>query len=73
MATWEFTDIFTLSPWACGPRALGVCISKILCSHGITIICDWICEKGSDSFQLQLVSTHSVFNLLMYNGAQSYA
>ena len=37
MAAWDFADIYTRSPWTCGPRALGVYISKIPCSHGITI------------------------------------
>ena len=32
MAAWDFADIYT-----CGPRALGVYISKIPHSHGITI------------------------------------
>ena len=39
MVTWGFTDIYILSPRACSPRALGVYISKIPRSHGITIIC----------------------------------
>ena len=37
MAAWDFADIYTRSPRACGPRALGVYISKIPRSHGITI------------------------------------
>ena len=34
MAAWDFADIYTRSP-----RALGVYISKIPRSHGITITC----------------------------------
>ena len=37
MAAWDFADIYTCSPRACGPQAFGVYISKIPCSHGITI------------------------------------
>ena len=37
-----FADIYiyTFSPWVCGPHALGVYISKIPHSHGITIKLD---------------------------------
>ena len=35
MAAWDFADIYTRSP-----RALGVYISKIPRSHGITITCN---------------------------------
>ena len=41
MAAWDFADIYTHSPRACGPRALGVYISKIPHSHGITITCTY--------------------------------
>ena len=37
MAAWDFADIYTRSPRACGLCALGVYISKIPRSHGITI------------------------------------
>ena len=37
MAAWDFADIYTRSPRACGPRALGVYISKIPRNLGITI------------------------------------
>ena len=38
MAAWDFADIYTRSPRACGPRALGVYISKIPSSHGTSDI-----------------------------------
>ena len=37
MAAWDFADIYTCSPRACVSRALGVYISKIPRSCGITI------------------------------------
>ena len=45
MAAWDFADIYTRSPRACGPRGLGVYISKIPRSHGITIT--YLMELGS--------------------------
>ena len=39
MGTRGLPDIYTLSPWACGPRALGVCIRQIPHAHDIIIIC----------------------------------
>ena len=46
MAAWDFADIYTRNPRACGPRALDVYISKIPRSHGIT----YIRAKGSPIF-----------------------
>ena len=37
MCARDLTDIYTLSPPACGPQALGVYISQIPHTHGITI------------------------------------
>ena len=37
MGTRDFPDIYTLSPRACGPRALGVYIRQTTRAHGITI------------------------------------
>ena len=45
MAAWDFTDIYTLSPQACGPQALGIYLTKIPCSHGITITCTMLLEQ----------------------------
>ena len=44
MAAWDFADIYTRSPRACGPRALGVYISEIPRSHGITITSKLVCS-----------------------------
>ena len=46
MAAWDFADIYTRSPRACGPRALGVYISKIPRSHDITITCAYMVAAG---------------------------
>ena len=37
MDTYGSTDIYTLSPRACSPRALGVYIRQTTGAHGITI------------------------------------
>ena len=37
MGTHGSLDIYTLSPQACGPRALGVYIRQTTRAHGITI------------------------------------
>ena len=37
MSTRGSPDIYTLSPRACGPRALGVYIRQTTRAHGITI------------------------------------
>ena len=37
MYTRGSADIFTLSPWACGPWASGVYIRQTTHAHGITI------------------------------------
>ena len=37
MFTRGLPDIYTLSPWACGPRASGVHIRQTTRVHGITI------------------------------------
>ena len=34
-------DMYTLSPRACGPRALGVHIRQTTHAHGITITCNY--------------------------------
>ena len=42
IASWDFTDMYALSP-----RALGVYISKIPCNHdGITVIYKELCMGG---------------------------
>ena len=48
MAAWDFADMYTRSPRACGPRALGVYISKIPRSHGIKthVVCRADQEAG---------------------------
>ena len=37
MGTRGSPDIYTLCPWACGPRASGVYIRQTTRAHGITI------------------------------------
>ena len=37
MGTYGLSDIYTLSPWVCGPQALSVYIRKTTRAHGITI------------------------------------
>ena len=61
MAAWDFADIYTRSPRACGPRALGVYISKILRSHGITITYDpySIVYSSNLYVPVELVLAHS--------------
>ena len=74
MAAWDFADIYTRSPRACGPRALGVYISKIPRSHGITITCISICNyilEGSISYQHVFgTNTGVLWNLAMISRTQ---
>jgi len=39
MCTRDLPDMYALSPWACGPRALGIHIRQIPHAHVTTITC----------------------------------
>ena len=45
MAICDLPDMYALSPWACGPWALGIHIRKIPHGHVRTITCSYGCIK----------------------------
>ena len=71
MCTRGLPDIYTLSPRACGPWALGVYIRQTTCAHGITINyvgiafgvkehLDPACMHGK-KIQVQIINTKYLF------------
>ena len=42
MCTHGLPDMYTLSPWACGPWALGVHIKQTTHAHVTTITCSYV-------------------------------
>ena len=52
MAIRDLPDMYTLSPRACGPQALGIHIRQIPHGHVTTITCIYECPNSRNEIQI---------------------
>ena len=62
MGTCGLPDIYTLSPWACSPWALGVYIRQTTRAHGITITYTFKLFRDNTQFHGPVTLLHYLRN-----------